>query len=87
MCKEGFFGVQTRLVCLDAFNVFFGNGTQLIVPFLPEAAHERPFEETIDTEMQLATFLHSIAADIPSVVVEGYGAIGKTLLADGIEGA
>ena len=87
LCKEGFFTTQRSLLFSYTLYILFRHGAELVVPFLPEAAHERPFKEAIDGQTEFATLLHGIVADIPTVVVEGYGTVGEAFLADGVEGA
>ena len=84
---EGFFAERGTLVPSDALGVLFGHGTEFVVPLLPEAAHKGGFEEAIDGQMQTASLLHSVAAYVAAVLVEGCRAVGEPLLADGVEGA
>ena len=55
------------------------------VPRFAETAYERVFEELIDGQTQFAALLAGSLADAPAVIVEGYGAVAETLLADGVE--
>lgn len=72
---------------LISLDVFVGNGTQFVIPFLTETAHQRTFEEAVYAQSQLAALLHCVLAHIPAVVVERHGAVLEPLLADRVEGA
>ena len=74
-----------RQVALPAELV--GDGAELVVPRIAEAAAQGPSEEAIDGQVEASAQFASAAADVPLVVVECGGAVGERLLADGIEGA
>ena len=59
---------------------------QLLVKLGTEAADKWFFKKLIYGQMQLASLLHSVAAHIPTVIVERNHAVAQTLFADGVEG-
>ena len=63
-----------------------GHGAELVIPDLAETADERSLQKPIDGQMKTAAQLATATADVPLMVVQGYGAVRKYLLADGIEG-
>ena len=65
----------------EGFNKFF----EFSIPFSAEAAYKGILQEFIDAEPQLAALLAGLFADLPTVIVKGYSAVGETLLADGVK--
>ena len=63
----------------------FGKGTEFIVPRLTEAADKRFAKELVYRYVKFLTLANSIATDVPTVVVQTDGTIGKTLDPDGIK--
>lgn len=63
----------------------FGKGTEFIVPRLTEAADKRFAKELVYWHVKFLTLANGIAADVPTVVVQTNGAIGKAFDTDGIK--
>ena len=62
-----------------------GHETQLIVPFLTEAADEWVLEKLVDADVLFLSFAHGSLADIPTMLVDAYEPIAECLFADGVE--
>ena len=61
-----------------------GSKTYFVIPRLPEASYERFFQEYIDREVQLFSFLAGAMADVPSVILQAYR-VAYTRKTNGIE--
>lgn len=86
-CQPFAFIVCKVFLRIAGFLQRFRHVAQLLIPGLAEATDEGLLEKLVDRQVELAAPLASLAADVPLVVVEGHGAIGETLLADGVKGA
>ena len=64
-----------------------GHAAKLVIPFFAKTTRERLFQELVDRQMKTATFLAGRTADVPLVIVQGYGAVAESFFADRVEGA
>ena len=63
---------------------FFCHGFEFLVPFFAEAPRERTFQEFVSGEVELAAFLHGVAAYVTAVVVQPGKSVAELLFAYGV---